>query len=113
MLRGIAKSTNAAVATCLFRTGMACIYLGAVLTHRGEATFGEWWNKAINIALKPSGQDSVLSQTASEDEPRLQVCTVQLSEWECDYCGVGYILPSGRCDHCNVLHPPTSDQETE
>lgn len=58
MLRGIAKSANAAVATCLFRTGMACIYLGAVLTHRGEATFGEWWNKAINIALQPSEQET-------------------------------------------------------
>lgn len=22
---------------------------------------------------------------------------------ECSRCGVGYILPSGRCDHCNTL----------
>ena len=46
MPRGIAKAMNAAVSGCLFRIGMACIYLGAVLTHDGEATFGEWWKKA-------------------------------------------------------------------
>jgi hypothetical protein len=35
----------------------------------------------------------------------------------CDTCGIGFFLPSGRCDHCNVQYraplyrPPGSDSD--
>lgn len=25
-----------------------------------------------------------------------------LEEFECGHCGIGFFLPSGRCDHCNT-----------
>lgn len=57
---------------------------------------------------EPTGRCEDDSLYANDAGPLCPCChnkatVAQLLQGLCQQCGIGFLLPSGRCDHCNLL----------